>query len=257
MKKIAAAAILFSTIGLLALSGHLSNDDFDPGSNVGKESYSPIVVMELFTSQGCSSCPAADRLLNEIRKVADKNVITLSYHVDYWNYIGWEDPFSSSDFAVKQSLYNVKFNSQGNYTPQLVINGKEHFVGSDRALVLSKISNYKEQPALNEVLLYEVKKDRDLVSFGFRIEGDIKNKSIKALLVLDERTTLVKRGENRNKLLVNSNIVLFEKIENLHSNTGNMMIEIPGSINSAEAMHLVVLIENEIYDISAAANMIL
>ena len=110
------------------------------------EDFKPIVVLELFTSQGCSSCPPADALLNEVKyKYSNNQVIALSYHVDYWNYIGWKDPFSKKEFSDKQRAYSSKFYSNSIYTPQIVVNGKEHFVGSKTAYYEFKIrESFKE-----------------------------------------------------------------------------------------------------------------
>ena len=109
-----------------------------------------IVVLELFTSQGCSSCPPADRLLDEVKN--DK-IIALSYHVDYWNYIGWDDPFSAKKYTERQKLYSNKFNSSTIYTPQLVINGQEHIVGSNKSLLYTKLRYYSKKKNLNTVRL--------------------------------------------------------------------------------------------------------
>ena len=89
-------------------------------------------VVELFTSQGCSSCPPADELLAEVQEQYGDDVITLSYHVDYWDYIGWKDPFASQAITQKQYAYATAFRSRQVYTPQAVINGNSHFTGSDQ-----------------------------------------------------------------------------------------------------------------------------
>src|SRR5437899_2881738 len=93
------------------------------------------VVVELFTSQGCSSCPAADKNLAEIIEKAEANgqqVIGLSFHVDYWNYIGWKDPYSKAEFTERQRKYALRMNSENIYTPQMIVNGESEFVGSDK-----------------------------------------------------------------------------------------------------------------------------
>lgn len=87
------------------------------------------VLVELFTSEGCSSCPPADALLERLDK--DANVIVLSEHVDYWNDIGWRDPFSDARYSERQSRYADRFKGQGVYTPQMVVDGSREFVGSD------------------------------------------------------------------------------------------------------------------------------
>ena len=88
-----------------------------------------MVVVELFTSQGCSSCPPADALLAVLDK--DPNVIVLSEHVDYWNHLGWRDPFSSSAHSARQQQYARRFGQDGPYTPQMVVEGRVQFVGRD------------------------------------------------------------------------------------------------------------------------------
>ncbi len=102
------------------------------------------VVLELFTSQGCSSCPAADALLGELAKRED--VIALSEHVDYWNYIGWTDRFASEQTTKRQKAYMHMLGAGYVYTPQLVIDGSRHLVGSDRDAVNRAIETARDAP---------------------------------------------------------------------------------------------------------------
>ena len=96
------------------------------------------VVLELFTSQGCSSCPPADAVLSKLgrdEKLAGR-VIPIAFHVDYWTYIGWADPFSSADWTARQNEYARALKADSLYTPQLVVNGATHLNGSDEAGVV-------------------------------------------------------------------------------------------------------------------------
>ncbi len=209
-----------------------------------------IVVLELFTSQGCSSCPPADEYLNKVK--SDK-VIALSYHVDYWNYIGWNDPFSSSVYTEKQRLYGTKFNSRTIYTPQLVINGKEHVVGSNKRLVNQKIAEYSKKSNSNKIVLSDLSKEESIVKFSYSIEGEFEGKYIRTILVINERKTSVKRGENRNRELVNTNIVINELRFRLEKDSGKGSIVLPEIVESSDDLSLIVIIENKDLDITGAA----
>lgn len=208
------------------------------------ESFEPIVVLELFTSQGCSSCPPADRLLVETSTNADhSNVLTLSYHVDYWNYIGWKDPFSKAEFSKKQRRYGQKFNNSTVYTPQLVINGKEHFVGSNQAVLNSKLKVYSKKNAENSIAISNVKRNGNHITFDYDIEGKITGKRLRTALTIDERITTVSRGENRNRDLKNSNIVVAETENDVSTKTGKGKIEIPNLVTSTDQLSLIFIIQ--------------
>jgi hypothetical protein len=100
------------------------------------------VIVELFTSEGCSSCPPADRLLARLEStqpVPGAQVVAIEEHVDYWNQLGWVDPFSSPQFRARQNDYAVAFHAGDIYTPQMVVNGQIEFVGSDMSRALREI----------------------------------------------------------------------------------------------------------------------
>jgi len=187
----------------------------------------PFVVMQLFTSQGCSSCPAADTLVEEIKKeYADKNVMILSYHVDYWDRLGWKDPFGKRAYTEMQYAYADKFNERNVYTPQIVVNGKEHFIGSDEYVLRKKLKRYLKKNVVNSVKLATVKKGNQL-QIAYEVSGELSNKKIVLALVLDKETTEVKRGENAKRALNNSNIVITQKEISLQKTSAKTNIELP------------------------------
>ena len=210
------------------------------------------VVLELFTSQGCSSCPAADNLLDEVKTVYNDNVIPLSYHVDYWNYIGWKDPFSKALFTEKQKLYSQKFNSSTIYTPQVVVNGAEHFVGSNESILKSKISEYSGKNTSSNIQLSNPNTSNNRINLNYELQGKFQGKRLRVALVIEERVTSVKRGENRNRILKNANIVIAEQYVKALQDKGQFNIEIPSIVQADDKLRVVAILENETFDILGA-----
>ena len=109
----------------------------------------PRAVVELFTSQGCSSCPPADQIIGELAK--DPSVIALSLPIDYWDYLGWKDTLADSRFSARQKAYSNMRGEREVYTPQVVVNGSAHVIGSDRARIESAIEETKKADAVMSV----------------------------------------------------------------------------------------------------------
>lgn len=240
MQKVLLTFIMMFSLGY----GPLSYDN---------EAHEPIVVLELFTSQGCSSCPSADALLHNIKNAyGHKNVIALSYHVEYWNYIGWKDPFSSKTYTDKQRQYAQKFKSNRIYTPQVVVNGREHFVGSSASKMKDALKTYLKTSVANSVALSNVKQDDQSVSFDYSIKGALANKQLRVVLVIDERDTFVKRGENSQRTLKNTNIVVSQKYVNLGNMLGKASISIPETVLKSDDLRLITLVEADNLNITGA-----
>ena len=217
------------------------------------KTFEPVTVLELFTSQGCSSCPKADALLGTVKNDNENStIIALSYHVDYWNYIGWKDPFSNKYNTERQRSYGEKFYSNRIYTPQLVVNGKEHFVGSNAEILNIKLKTYGKKSAENSVTLSNLKSNGKTVSFNYSIQGNTENKSIRFALVINERITKVKRGENRNRTIKNENIVVNEVIEAVTDKKGNTSITIPEVVIKNDDLRVVAIIQTKGLDITGA-----
>jgi hypothetical protein len=102
----------------------------------------PRAVVELFTSQGCSSCPPADKIIGELAK--DPSIIALSMPIDYWDYLGWKDTLADSRFSARQKAYSQMRGDRDVYTPQVVVNGSAQVIGSDRAGIEGAISNTRK-----------------------------------------------------------------------------------------------------------------
>ncbi|MEM9649433.1 MAG: DUF1223 domain-containing protein [Bacteroidota bacterium] len=253
-KKILIPSFAFFGISLIALyAATVEPTVQNERKEVLEETYEPVVVLELFTSQGCSSCPPADVLLNKAKKQFPQTVFALSYHVDYWNYIGWKDPFSKSVYTKKQRDYNRKFRYSSNYTPEMVVNGKEHFVGSNASKLFTKVDTYKNRNSANKVLLTNVKQSGGTIDFEYSVLGDVDTKMLRTILVLDERTTSVTRGENRNRTLKNSNIVIAEDYISLSAKEGKGVLSVPEIVRENDKLTLMVLVEADNLDITAAA----
>lgn len=253
-KKIIIPTVAF--IGLLSMAFYQIKEEdkaIHPKENINLETYAPIVVLELFTSQGCSSCPPADVLLDKAKSDYPEKVFALSYHVDYWNYIGWEDPFSKSAFSLKQRAYNKKFKSRSNYTPQLVVNGSEHFVGSDQAKLEGKIKVYGQKNTANLISITNVKKTDGAIDFKYLVKGELKGKALRVVLVLNEKITSVKRGENRNRILKNSNIVVAENYLQLNVESSLGSIKIPSFVTNNEKTTLMLIVEDDTATITGAS----
>jgi hypothetical protein len=161
---------------------------------------SPVVV-ELFTSQGCSSCPSADELVHRLA-AEQAVVIPLAFHVDYWNYLGWSDPFSSRSWTQRQMMYVNTFHLRSAYTPQAVVNGGVEMVGSDEGALRARI---------REESMREAEASVALVANGDRVHVTASSKHPRVDLVLaiveDGNLTPVARGENSGRSLRNDFVV--------------------------------------------------
>lgn len=192
------------------------------------------IVLELFTSQGCSSCPSADKLLKQISesKTYD-NVITLAYHVDYWDRLGWKDLFSKQEYTKYQQQYGRKFGGRSIYTPQLVINGSKHIVGSDRSSLESTISRLKDSRLSVPVTITSVLKKGNNIHVSYK-STYATSASLNIVMLLKEKITEVKRGENRNRTLVDTHIVVSKQTIDSTSITEAVFTNVNYSIKDLE-----------------------
>lgn len=213
------------------------------------------VLLELFTSQGCSSCPPADELIDQVKKVhKDKNVYVLSYHVDYWNRLGWKDPFSAEEYSDYQREYAQQFASRSIYTPQTVVNGSEHFVGSSEVKTNNALKKYSRSKSTNTIKLANVQQEKNVITIAYQVDGDAFDRLTFAL-VIAERITKIGRGENRNRILKNTNIVANRILVKEH--TGQVRISIPDWIEKDDRLSVIAYTQDTKLSITAIADTVL
>jgi hypothetical protein len=169
------------------------------------------VIVELFTSEGCSDCPPADTLLEKLittQPIAGAEIIGLGQHVDYWDRLGWKDRFSSAALTGRQQLYQTRFGTESIYTPQMVVDGRAEFVGSDASAARKAIEKTLAAPHgrmtidVASAAIHVTVSDLPPLPRGDR--ADI-------IVMVTERglTTDVKRGENHGKVLAHAPVVRY------------------------------------------------
>ena len=218
-KNISIALLPIPVFILVFCSGSVSVDNHKNNTITASNNINNIVVVELFTSQGCSSCPPADRLLGTYANRAD--IAALSFHVDYWNRLGWKDPFSDHLYSERQQ--NYAFSSGFDvYTPQVIINGEKEMVGSEENKIAATIKQFQKQQASSKIMIDELKTDNNKVSVTYSLIGKFNNSVVNVALVQNKSTTSIKAGENNGVTLSNYNVVRNFKTINSFSAENNM-----------------------------------
>lgn len=198
----------------------------------------PRAVIELFTSQGCSSCPPADKLMGELAK--DSSLIVLSLPVDYWDYLGWKDTLAHSAFTYRQKAYSATRGDRQVYTPQAVVNGAIHAVGSDRAAIDKAIGATREQPSVLAVdLRIETREGglRAVLPAAAGLSGHLW-----LLPMAKERAVQIGRGENTGRSVTYANVA--RGVTRLGFWTGEAQsFDIPAAAVPTDADGVVVLVQ--------------
>jgi hypothetical protein len=162
-----------------------------------------VRVVELFTSQSCSSCPAADQLLGELAN--EPGVIALGLHVTYWDHLSWVDTFSLKTATERQATYPVKRDMAGVFTPEMIVNGSVSFTGSDRQRLRTELAKARELPRL------KLNRDGAGLVVAIPSASDERVPAIKGELVLmtykDSERVVIKRGENSGRAVSYTNVV--------------------------------------------------
>ena len=207
-------AALF-TVSLLALATSTRPRADESRPRQTTDARRTVVIAELFTSEGCSSCPPADGLLRRLlstQPIDGVQIVVLGNHVDYWDRLGWRDPFSSRLFSDRQAAYDsVVFRSKGSYTPQLVVDGAVGCVASDERAVRASLREAARQPKGTVSLTPAVAgSTAATLQIHWSIPASVPRRSSADLIVAvteDDLSTQVLRGENRGRQLVHSAVV--------------------------------------------------
>ncbi|HEV7878672.1 DUF1223 domain-containing protein [Bradyrhizobium sp.] len=185
----------------------------------------PRAVVELFTSQGCSSCPAADRVLGELAK--DPNVIALSLPIDYWDYLGWKDTLADSRFSARQKAYSQMRGDRDVYTPQVVVNGSAHVIGSDRAKIEGAMDVTKKADGVMSVPVSMTLSGKQInVSVAASNKGpSARHGEVWICSVSKSVPIKIGRGENRGKEITYYNVVRnLLKVGDWNGNAGSWTV---------------------------------
>lgn len=222
--------LIFFTVAISIIATGYS---FNPGSNASEKTIVKrnvgFAVVELFTSEGCSSCPSADKNVAKLLSRHIDNVYILSYHVDYWNRLGWKDPFSHAAFTARQGQYARFFSLKAIYTPQVVVNGRSEFVGSNEVKLNSVVEN-SISTGMRSGLQVETERKDNILTVRYDISYP-EPVLLNMAFVQPEATTSVKSGENSGKTLHHVNVVRALNIVEVKGK-GYLTLEIPKQITA-------------------------
>ena len=193
-----------------------------------------FAVVELFTSEGCSSCPPADELVARLQKDNPlSQLYVLAYHIDYWDHQGWNDKFSNPDYSLRQTKYADWLDLQTIYTPQIVVNGKTGFVGSDRDALLAAIcTGLKQTPANSLTMKCSMGKGR--IDLDYQTNTAPEEAFLVIALVQKSGQTNVTAGENAGRTLTHVQIVRKLMMETLHGSAGKVSLPVPEDYKSSD-----------------------
>jgi hypothetical protein len=198
---------------------------FDPGNVplINKDKDKGFAVVELFTSEGCSSCPPAEETVGHISHLYETNVYVLSFHVDYWDRLGWKDPFSDANHTKRQQRYGEAFHLRSVYTPQVILNGRAELIGSDenkmRDAIGKELANTPGEDF--ELSVKNIEGNTIAVAYKRKSNDDL---NLYMALVQTQAVSDVKKGENAGKQLQHCNVVRDFKTFYKSSGTGHLKI---------------------------------
>jgi hypothetical protein len=204
-----------------------------------------FAVLELFTSEGCSSCPPADELAAKIQAESKgKPVYILAYHVDYWDRLGWKDTFSHADYSKRQAQYASWLSLRQIYTPQLIINGKDQFVGSDEPEIRKSISTQLSGGSKANLKI-DANLENSALKVNYFATGAFENSNVLIALAQKSAQNKISNGENAGRSLSHIQIVRKLQVQQLNrSGNGNLVIDLPKGFN-AKNSEILGLVQNK------------
>lgn len=242
LRKIVPACCMAIAMGILVRQ-HISNTK-DVMLRADKAN---SMVLELFTSQGCSSSPPADELLAALQN--KPNVITLAYHVDYWNKLGWQDTYSSQKHNDYQASYATKFKVNA-YTPEMVVNGRKEFIGSNKRVLTQVLKSNSRVKTLSTP---QVARTATSIAVSYNIAPLEKGTTLYAILVLDSDRVYINAGENKHKSINYVNIVLDKVILNASEQTGFYTFPMPAGALPHQKFKVVLLTQDKDMTVKAVS----
>jgi hypothetical protein len=206
------------------------------GSAAAGDPVKGFAVVELFTSEGCSSCPPADQLMARIQQDSKgQPVYILAFHVDYWNRLGWKDVFSDASYTQRQNQYAAWLRLQSVYTPQVVVNGSKEFVGSQEATLRTAISNGLQEASPAQLTLGDITLDNGKVALRYQAKNAGHHTSLLIAIVQRSATSQVKAGENTGRTLSHVQIVRQLQTVKVDANSnGAGFLPLPAGVNTSD-----------------------
>ncbi len=242
MPRIVLPLILITTVvSLLLFAGPRNRTTITPFM---QKTDSGFAVLELYTSQGCSSCPAADEVLSSIAAMHNPRIIPIAFHVDYWNRLGWTDPFSKAVFSDRQRHYAAQFGTESIYTPQLIVNGTAEMVGSDTRKVEAAISRALTSAPAGSIAINRVTVTGQQVQVSCTAGEHTAGQQLRVILLQHRAVTSVKAGENKNAELVNTNIARDLQQAVWSGSGASATLSLPVGLHPAECS-IVVMLQDE------------
>lgn len=243
--------LLWISLALLG-SPHAAAPHFD--------STQPFAVVELYTSEGCSSCPPAEAYLNQLAGADNGQVLALAFHVDYWDYLGWRDPLAEKSHSERQRAYNQKLTPHRVYTPQMFVNGRAGFVGSDRTRGDLEIARALKQTPLFQLNLTPQRENQTLrlqltvqAQAGAPTPVDPGDYWLNIALIADRDPKLVQAGENRGRRLYHANAVHLFRREPLSLSERKLSLRLPVNLHPSQRAVAVYVQHRQTLAIAGAA----